>query len=97
MNSSMKERPTIKWGLVIWGMVFLGTSILTISMVLTGDSRFLDWLIGVDPGQLLIAVAVIVGGLALIFGMIGMLNQSTTSKNADRKNTEHKNAVQENV
>ena len=78
--------PRTRWAAIIWGAVFAAIAAGTLSLVIYPANRneFADWLFGLAPSVSLLLLALAVGTLMLLLGLIGLLRRAQRSRAARR-------------
>lgn len=74
-----RTTPRIRWGGIVWGLVFAATGWFALWTMLAEDRRaaFSDWILSLENGGWAVVAACAVGGLVLVIGLISGLRAAT--------------------
>ena len=78
-GKSQRTTPRIRWGGIVWGLVFAATGWFALWTMLAGDRRaaFSDWILSLGNGGWAVVAACAIGGLVLVIGLISGLRAAT--------------------
>lgn len=74
--------PRTRWAAIIWGVVFavIAAGALTLVVYPANRDDFADWLFALAPTTMLLLLALTVGTLLLLLGLIGLLRRSQRAR-----------------
>ncbi|WP_235008297.1 hypothetical protein [Microbacterium timonense] len=70
--------PRVRWAGIVWGLVFalIAAGALWLLVDPARQAALSTWLIGLTPASALAVVALVVGGFALIAGLVGIARRA---------------------
>jgi hypothetical protein len=78
-GKSQRTTPRIRWGGIVWGLVFAATGWFALWTMLAEERRaqFSDWILSLDNGGWAVVAACAIGGLMLVIGLNSGLRAAT--------------------
>jgi len=76
------EGPTIRWGALVWALLFLTISGTTIWLLVSPERRDAvgDWLASVHPLVLVLSGVIAVGVVIALFGVVGLIRRGERAR-----------------
>ncbi len=70
-------RPRIRWAAIVWGLVLASVAASVLWIVLSPARRdgIVDWFAGLSPAAIAAYVLLVIGGFALIAGVVGLIRR----------------------
>jgi len=76
--STIASGPRVRWAAIVWGLVLAGIAALAL-WLLTDASRQVavtDWMLNLTPAAAIAYAVLILGGFALIAGLVGLVRRA---------------------
>ncbi|WP_430644815.1 hypothetical protein [Agromyces sp. GXS1127] len=75
-------RPTIRWGALVWALVFGGTAALTLWILVdpTRQVATAEWLTTLSPFAAALYALIAVGVLVALFGIVGLIRRGERAR-----------------
>ena len=80
--STPAARPTVRWGALVWALLF-GTTAATTLWVLVDPARrdaVGDWLITLSPLTATLTAIIVVGVVVALFGIVGLIRRGERAR-----------------
>lgn len=76
------EGPTIRWGALVWALLFLAIAGTTIWLLVSPERRDAvgDWLASVHPLVLVLSGVIAVGVVIALFGIVGLIRRGERAR-----------------
>lgn len=71
------ERPTVRWGALVWGLLFGLTAATTLWIIVDPGRRDAidDWVLTMNPLAATLYLLVGVGAIVMLFGLVGLIRR----------------------
>lgn len=75
-------RPTIRWGALVWALVFGGTATLTLWILVDPRRRIAsaEWLTALSPFAAALYAVIAVGVFVALFGVVGLIRRGERAR-----------------
>ncbi|MCP2635219.1 hypothetical protein K0817_001395 [Microbacterium sp. HD4P20] len=72
------EAPRTRWAAIIWGAVFAATAAVALWVTVSPDRRtaLADWTVNLSPPAAVAYLALVVGAIALVAGVVGVARRA---------------------
>ncbi len=76
------ERPTIRWGALVWGLLFGLTAAVTLWILVDPGRRDAidDWFLTLNPLAATLYALVAVGTIVVLFGLVGLIRRGERTR-----------------
>ncbi len=71
------SRPTVRWGALVWSLIFAGIAATTLWVVVDSGRRVAlgDWLLDLSPVAASLYALLALGVLAVVFGLVALIRR----------------------
>ena len=75
-------RPTVRWGALVWALLFGATAATTLWVLVDAARRDVvgDWLITLSPLTATLVAVIIVGVVLALFGIVGLIRRAERAR-----------------
>ncbi|MEF3402580.1 hypothetical protein [Agromyces sp. CCNWLW203] len=75
-------RPTVRWGALVWALLFGATAATTLWVLVDSARRDLvgDWLVTLSPLTATLVAVIIVGVVLALFGIVGLIRRAERAR-----------------
>ncbi|MGW9632115.1 hypothetical protein ACWGST_15570 [Agromyces sp. NPDC055520] len=75
-------QPTIRWGALVWALLFGATAATTLWVLVSPVRRDLvgDWLIALNPLTAALTTVIVVGVVVALFGIVGLIRRGERAR-----------------
>ncbi|SIO10013.1 hypothetical protein [Agromyces cerinus] len=75
-------RPTVRWGALVWALLFGATAATTLWVLLDPARRddVGDWLLTLSPLTATFSVVIVVGVVVALFGVVGLIRRGERAR-----------------
>ncbi|MDQ1598271.1 MAG: hypothetical protein QOI70_1695 [Microbacteriaceae bacterium] len=97
-STDQVPRPRVRWGAIAWGVIASAIVVATLSLAGSPTRRdsFAGWLFALSPGAIIVLVAIAIGAILLLLGILAALRK-TDSRPPATDRTPKDRATQESV
>lgn len=76
------ERPTVRWGALVWGLLFGLTAAVTLWILVDPGRRDAidDWFLTLNPLAATLYALVAVGAIVVLFGLVGLIRRGERTR-----------------
>jgi len=71
------SRPTVRWGALVWSLIFAGIAATTLWVVVDSGRRTAlgDWLLDLSPVAAWLYALLVLGVLVVVFGLVALIRR----------------------
>lgn len=75
-------RPTVRWGALVWSLIFGAAAATTLWVVVDQDRRDAvdDWLMGLSPIAASLYLLLALGALVAVFGLVALIRRGERAR-----------------
>ena len=76
------EQPTVRWGALVWGLLFGLTAVTTLWIIVDPGRRDAidDWFVSLNPLAAVLYALVAVGVIVVLFGIVGLIRRGERAR-----------------
>jgi hypothetical protein len=81
-----RTRPTVRWGALVWSIVFGATAATTLWMIADPSRRDAvgEWLFDLTPLAAALYLLLTIGALVAVFGIVALIRRAERERGRDR-------------
>lgn len=81
-QTAASERPTVRWGALVWGLLFGLTAAVTLWILIDPGRRNAidDWFLALNPLAATLYALVAVGAIVVLFGIVGLIRRGERAR-----------------
>jgi hypothetical protein len=79
-------RPTVRWGALVWSLIFGAIAVTTLWMIADPERRDAvgEWLFGLTPLAAGLYLLLVVGVLVAVFGIVALIRRAERERERER-------------
>lgn len=81
-STTPPARPTVRWGALVWALIFGGTAALTLWILVDPARRLAAdaWIAGLNPLAAWLSALIAVGVIVALFGVVGLIRRGERAR-----------------